>query len=103
MSEIAKRYGAIAHGFTIRVEGVGPDDWSVLTPCSDWSAKDLVAHVIMTHRRVMATLDEVEPAEADLDLDLVLPWLAATGAVVDALGHEDRASKLMSGMFGEQT
>jgi uncharacterized protein (TIGR03086 family) len=103
MSEIATRYEAVAHGFTIRVEGVGPGGWSALTPCSDWSAQDLVAHVIMTHRRVMATLDEADPVEADLQGDLGSQWLGATGAVVEALGHQDRASKLMSGMFGDQT
>jgi uncharacterized protein (TIGR03083 family) len=60
----------VTHGFTIRVEGISPDDWSSPTSCSDWTVRDLVAHVIMTHRRVMATLDEVEPVEADPDEDL---------------------------------
>jgi uncharacterized protein (TIGR03086 family) len=104
VSEVSVRYGAIADGFTARVAGVGADGWSALTPCSDWTVRELVAHVITTHRRVMATLEETEPVEADADGDFLLAqWLDASGAVVESLGDEARASKVVGGMFGEQT
>jgi uncharacterized protein (TIGR03086 family) len=39
------------HGATVRswlalVEGVGPDQWDLPTPCSDWSVRELVNHVV---------------------------------------------------------
>ena len=92
----------MADGFTARIEGISSDQWSAATPCTDWTVRDLVGHVIGTNRRVIATLDETEPVEVDLDGDLLKQWLVASGAVLEALGDETRASKTMSGMFGEQ-
>jgi len=103
MSEVTERYRSVAAGFSRRVAGVAPDAWPVATPCSQWTVRDLVAHVVTTHHRVIATLDGTEPVEADPDADLVPQWRVATAAVVDALGDEARASKTVGGMFGQQT
>jgi uncharacterized protein (TIGR03086 family) len=103
MSEVAMRYGAVADGFTRRAEGVAPDGWSAATPCPDWTVQDLVAHVTMTHRRVIATLEATEPIEVDLTADLGPQWRATTGAITEALADESRASTVVGGMFGEQT
>jgi uncharacterized protein (TIGR03086 family) len=103
MSEVSERYATVARGFTARVGGVATDGWSAPTPCPDWAVGDLVAHVVTTHRRVIATLDGTEPVEADAESALLPQWLGATGAIVDALGDHARASKTMSGMFGEQS
>jgi uncharacterized protein (TIGR03086 family) len=102
MSEASERYAAIADGFTVRVGGIAPDGWAAPTPCSEWTVRDLVAHVVGTHRRVIATLDGVEPIAVDPDADLPGEWRAATAAVTDALNDESRASKIVSGIFGEQ-
>ncbi len=102
MSETSERYRTIADGFTARVEGVRDDQWSAPTPCTEWSALDLVAHVIGVHQRVIATLDETDLADVDLEGDLLKQWLAATGAVTEAVSDEARASKTIGGMFGEQ-
>jgi hypothetical protein len=103
VSEVVQRYRTVADGFTTRVVGVGPDGWSVTTPCSDWTVADLVAHVITTHHRVLATLDGADALDVDPKSDLAPQWRTATEAIAEALGDEVRASKIMSGMFGEQT
>jgi uncharacterized protein (TIGR03086 family) len=103
MSEVGERYAAIAEGFTTRVEGIDPDGWSGPTPCSDWTVRDLVAHVTMTHRRVTATATATVAVEVDHGADLISQWREATTAVTDALGDESRATTIVSGMFGEQT
>jgi uncharacterized protein (TIGR03086 family) len=64
---------------------------------------DLVAHVTSTHRRVVANLDGTETADVQRDAHLMPEWLAATGAVHDALADHDRATTVVSGMFAEQT
>jgi hypothetical protein len=79
MSEVAQRYRVVAGGFTALVEGVASDGWSVVTP--DWTVTDLVVHVTMTHRRVIATLDGTDPADVGPDAELAPQWLAATAAI----------------------
>jgi len=102
LSEVLARYGAIADGFTARVEGVTPDGWSAQTPCAGWTARALVAHVITTHHRVIASLGENEPVDADTEAELLPQWLGANGAVKVALADGARTSKVVGGMFGEQ-
>src|SRR5580700_7845709 len=101
MSEVSKRYGVIADAFTVRVNGVAPDGWSGTTPCPDWTVGDLVAHVVATHRRVIAMLEGTEPLDVDRGADLAAQWHRATEAMVEALGNEARASTLVSAMSGE--
>jgi uncharacterized protein (TIGR03086 family) len=102
MSEVLLRYQTIAEGFTARVEGVEPDRWESPTPCEGWTARDVAAHVIGTHHRVLASVDHREPAEVDRTGDLLGQWLVASDAVKAALADDERASKTVGGMFGEQ-
>lgn len=101
--EVQDRYSSVALGFRARLEGVGPDDWQLPTPCSDWAVRDLVSHVIGTHRRVLATLHETEPVEVDTGGDMVEQWREASEAVVEALTDETLSTATVRGMFGEQT
>ena len=102
MTEIADRYRTVAATFTDRVGGVAPAAWSEPTPCTEWTVRDLVAHVVATHRRVTATLEGTDAPEVDANGDLPGQWLAATAAVAEALDDEMRAATTVGGMFGEQ-
>lgn len=102
MSEVADRYSTIADGFTARLAGVPPDGWSAPSPCSDWKAGDIVAHVVNVHRRVLSTLDGSEPPSVTTSDDLSDAWRAAKAAIADALLDDVRAATVISGMFGEQ-
>ena len=102
MSETSERYRTVADGFTARLSGVAPDGWSASTPCTDWTVRDLVAHVVGTNRRVLATVEGTEPVEVDANADLAAQWLEARGAIADAVGDEARAATVVSGIFGEQ-
>jgi uncharacterized protein (TIGR03086 family) len=102
MSEVSVRYSVIARGFTTRLEGVPADGWSVQTPCAEWTVRDLVAHVVTAHRRVLATLDRSEPEAVAADSDLFPAWTAASKSVLDALNDPAKASKIVNGPVGEQ-
>jgi uncharacterized protein (TIGR03086 family) len=102
VSDTAARFGIIAAGFTDRLVNIAPAQWSAPTPCSDWSVRDLVVHVIGTQLRVMTRFDESAPAEVEPNGDLLTQWQMASGAVADAVGDETRASTIVGGMFGEQ-
>ncbi len=102
MTEISERYRRIADGFTTRLDGVPDDRWSSPSPCTDWAARDVAAHVIRTHGQVLATLNESEPRVVDAGGDLAGQWTVARGELESALDDPERASKNVSGMFGEQ-
>jgi uncharacterized protein (TIGR03086 family) len=102
MSEVSERYTAIASDFTTRLGGISPEQWSAPTPCTEWTARDLVGHVIATHRRVMAALDGTEPDSVDLDADVRREWAIATAAVAEAVEDPSRAGQTVGGVFGEQ-
>jgi uncharacterized protein (TIGR03086 family) len=105
MSEVSDRYSTIAAGFTARLDGVSAERWTSPAPCTEWTARDLVAHVINTHRRVLASLDQSEPPMVSADAadgELFQSWADARDSVDDALHDDGRADRTISGMFGEQ-
>ena len=84
MSDASDRYRTIADGFTSRLEGAAGDSWLAATPCSEWTVRDLIGHVVGTHRRVLATLDgsEPEPDLAVADRTVPSPYHPATARLV---------------------
>jgi uncharacterized protein (TIGR03086 family) len=103
VSEIATRYETVAAGFTARVSKVTSDQWSAPTPCSDWTVRDLVAHVIGTQRGVLARLDDTETGATDQSGSLPEQWREASHAIAEAVNDPTRAPTVVGGMFGEQS
>jgi uncharacterized protein (TIGR03086 family) len=62
--------------------------------------RDLVSHVVTTHRRVLGVLHETAPEEPEEDL--LKGWEAARARVIDALDDPATAAKTVAGPFGEQ-
>jgi Mycothiol maleylpyruvate isomerase N-terminal domain len=101
MSEMSDRYATVADGFTRRVNGVPQGRWDARTPCSEWTASDVVAHVVNTRWRVLASVEGSDPAPVAPDDDDAA-WPRATEAVRAALADPVRAATNVSGMFGDQ-
>jgi uncharacterized protein (TIGR03086 family) len=97
-----ERYRSVAAGFSARLAGVGADQWSLPTPCTDWTVLDLAAHVIGTHRGVLCSLEGGKPDEVDKESDLTPQWQRASQAIADALADKTKATTTVGGMFGEQ-
>jgi uncharacterized protein (TIGR03086 family) len=89
MSEDADRYARVSSGFTERLEGVGPDQWTLSTPCEEWTVQDLASHVIDTQRRVLGLLG-APASPADPDGDLLAQWAEASTALLDAVSDPAR-------------
>ncbi len=102
MSEVSVHYGLVARGFSTRVDQISAAQWSIPTPHADWTVRDLVAHVISTQRRVLATLGGPRAGTVDEGGDLTEQWREASGAMRAALGDPARASKAIRGLLGEQ-
>jgi uncharacterized protein (TIGR03086 family) len=103
MSDPQASYERIADGFAARVDGVEADGWDGVTPCPDWTVRELVAHVVRTHRGVVANLDDVEAEPVDPEGDLGAQWGEARQALEAALDDEGRSSRIVGGLFGDQT
>jgi uncharacterized protein (TIGR03086 family) len=69
MTTIADRYDRLAADFAATVDAVPPDRWAAPSPCEDWTARDVVAHVVQNHAMfegmVGRDLGEIPPVEED--------------------------------------
>jgi uncharacterized protein (TIGR03086 family) len=95
-------YPAVAKGFERALVSVGPDQWTLGTPCEEWDVRHLVRHVVVTHRRVYALLDETTNTTLGEDVDLMEEWRSATGAVLGALASPALANTLVKSRNGER-
>ena len=100
MSEIAERYDRIADAFTARVTGVPPGAWTNASPCSDWTARDVVAHLVEVTRGMVTRLNGGDPSPPDTDEDLVAAWKVESEAVRTGLAS-DRSQTLVKGVGGQ--
>ena len=94
MSETLDRYTSLAVDFDARVHGA--TDWSATSPCEGWSARDVVAHIIGGHRRLIGA----EPTEVGADEDVVAAWDDATVALKAVLGDDAKAAAAVPTPFG---
>ena len=90
MTAIADRYRTLADAFQDKVAAVSPDDWSNQSPCDEWTARQLVDHVVDVHGMMLKPLDRTlsdrpddplgafQSARADLEAVLDDPALAGT-------------------------
>ncbi len=97
-----ERYGRAADGFATILRGVEQAAWTAASPCEDWTARDVAAHVIETHRRILTRLHGGDPTPPDSTQDLVAAWAVESGAVRAALADPERADTPVQGMGGEQ-
>lgn len=56
MSEIEDRYRAHADAFARKVAATAPDSWDNQSPCADWTARDVVGHIVIMHDAMLAPL-----------------------------------------------
>ena len=102
MSEIRERYARVAAGFGSLVQNVPSGAWDAQSPCEDWKAFDVAAHVIMVTRAALAGLDGRDATAPEKGEDLTKAWDDAMNGVVDAMDGPERTQTTKKGMFGEQ-
>jgi len=100
MTEIADRYRRLSSGFADRIAGVPPGGWDAVTPCGDWTALDLVRHVIdaqgMFEQLVGREIGTLPPAANDPGA----AWEAARSRIQADLEDPARAEVTFDGFMG---
>jgi uncharacterized protein (TIGR03086 family) len=101
LDEIRGRYSRIAADLDERLSRVRTLDWNSMTPCPDWNSRDLVAHVVDTHRQVLATLTD-EPVDKVGDRDDVVAAFREIRAEVEKALAEDELALRPVRFFGNE-
>jgi uncharacterized protein (TIGR03086 family) len=95
--DLVDRYQEAAVGFTARLDAVTDDQWDDPTPCTDWSVRELVDHVIEIQRQIPeglgVTVDDGGTPQAT--------WNAVREAALAALREPGVMDRTMPGRSGE--
>lgn len=102
MSAIADRYHRLAEALTTTVDAVPDDAWSRQSPCEDWTALDVLAHVATTQ---WEHLDRVglQPDDVDLPDDPRQAWSVVRQCFEELLNDPERAGTGYDSYFGKTT
>jgi uncharacterized protein (TIGR03086 family) len=99
VTEVSERYARIATGFGDRVRGISADAWTAPSPCTEWTTRELVGHVVSVHRHIVGGFAATGIPAPATDADLPAAWDAATAEVLAALADPERAAAPVSGRF----
>ena len=101
MSDVIERYLGLAEQFGARVEATPDDQWSAQSPCPDWKARDVVAHVVGSQRALTAAIEGTESEPVPDDADPKQLWRESMPKLVAALQTPGALEKKVPGPMGE--
>ena len=101
MSETAERYRLIGGGFDARVEATPADGWDAPSPCSEWTARDVVGHVVGNHRWLVTAVRGGEPQPMADDEDPAEAWRGAYRAILALSEDPEAMGQLVDGPAGK--
>jgi uncharacterized protein (TIGR03086 family) len=96
MTEIADRYRRLADRFTHVVESVSDEEWANPSPCEEWSARDVLEHVVESE---WGFLERFGFAPADTEPS----WPLVRDTMQAVLEDPERAGTEYEGFFGPTT
>ena len=77
MNQARERYRLTAGSFDTRVLAAPHDRWNAQSPCTEWSARDVVAHVVDNHRRLITEVAGVDSEPMTAEEDPKAAWTSA--------------------------
>ena len=99
MSAVLERYRHVADGLSARVAAVPAGAWSNPSPCDEWTALQVMDHVIGNARALVDNMNGVEHVSAQVQ-DVGGEWAKARAAVEEVLADPERAGKEIAGPMG---
>src|SRR5512136_566563 len=103
MTETSDRYRRLTGAFADRIAAVPADGWDAPTPCAEWTARELVVHVVASQGMFRSLVGREDTPEVDAAADPAGAFRTVTACVQADLDDPDRAGTTFVGMFGEQT
>jgi uncharacterized protein (TIGR03086 family) len=100
MTAIADRYRNLADAFEAKVAAVSSGDWSNQSPCTDWTARDLVGHVVDVHGMMLKPLDRTLRGGPSVEDDPLGAFRSARADVEEVLDDPQLAGTEYDGQFG---
>lgn len=101
MTDVQGAYRLVSNGFNAAVRAVTPDKWGAQSPCEQWKARDIVAHVVGGHRGVIAGVKGGESRPLSGDEDPKQAWEEASRAIDEITGDPDALAKEIDGPTGK--
>ena len=90
---------SLLQDFDSRVQATDAGAWSNQSPCSEWTARDVVAHVGNNLLGLIGAFQGNEPTTIDADDDIVQAWDSAHNGFISALATADLETNV-PGPFG---
>lgn len=103
MTEISERYGRLADGFAAKVAAVPDDAWDNASPCPEWTARDVVGHVVSTQGMFLGFVGRELGDIPSVDEDPLAAWNAARSVLQRDLEDPERATEEFDGLLGRTT
>jgi uncharacterized protein (TIGR03086 family) len=103
MSDVATRYARLSGAFAAKVAAVSPERWGSPSPCEDWTARDVVRHVVTTQGMFLKLVGHEPPALPPVDDDPVSAWDVARAAIQAGLEDPAIAQAEYDGLLGRST
>lgn len=101
-TDIEARWTSYADDFTAVVDQV--TDWHAQTPCADWDAAQLLAHVVTAQRDFAANNGrEVPLFDGSRSMDRRVQWIKHTAAMEALAGDRTFINQAMSTALGQST
>lgn len=103
MSEIAERYRKRADRFERTVAAVRPDQWLNPSPCEDWDARGVVAHIVDMHDVMLRPIGRQLGAALSLADDPLSAFRSARAAVEAVLDDPGAATSEVDSPMGRMS
>jgi uncharacterized protein (TIGR03086 family) len=103
MEDVTERYRRLAATLTARIEGVRDDAWSNPTPCAQWTARDLVGHLVDVHGRFQQLVGRTLVEHPAVEEDPAAAWAAVRDQMQADLDDPARVDEEYDGRFGRST
>ncbi len=100
MTQVQDSYRLVSNGFDAAVGAVGPDQWQSQSPCEQWTARDIVAHVVEGHRSVIAGVRGGAPEPLDTGEDPRQAWEDVSHAIDEITGDPEAVARELDGPTG---
>jgi uncharacterized protein (TIGR03086 family) len=103
MTEISERYARLGDAFATKIAAVPEDAWAHPSPCDEWTARDVVEHVIATQGMFLGLVGRKMGDLPEVDDEPLAAWNAARSVVQGDLEDSERATTEFEGFSGTST